>query len=44
MAMIAIGIRGPPENLPPNLREKEFPNDRKELAEIVMEGRYRKQA
>jgi nitroreductase len=43
MAMIAIGIRGPPENLPPNLREKEFPNDRKELAEIVMEGRYRKQ-
>lgn len=42
MAMIAIGIRGRPENLPPTLQEKEFPNDRKELAEIVMEGRYRK--
>ncbi|MDR4489691.1 nitroreductase family protein [Candidatus Nitrosocosmicus agrestis] len=40
MAMIAIGIRGSPENLPLNLQEKEFPNDRKELAEIVMEGRY----
>lgn len=41
MAMIAIGIQGPPENLPPNLQEKEFPNDRKELSEIVMEGVFR---
>src|SRR6187399_3363041 len=38
MAMIAIGIKGPRENLPPNLQEKEFPNHRKELSEIVMEG------
>lgn len=41
MAMIAIGRRGPPENLPSSLQEREFPNDRKDLAEIVMEGRYR---
>ena len=41
MAMIAIGIKGPRENLPPNLPEKEFPNHRKELSEIVMEGAFR---
>lgn len=41
MAMIAIGIRGPPENLPPSLQEREFPNDRKELSEIVMEGVFK---
>jgi len=41
MAMIAIGIKGPRENLPPNLQEKEFPNHRKELREIVMEGTFR---
>ena len=41
MAMIAIGIRGPPENLPSNLQEKEFPNSRKELDEIVMEGHFK---
>ncbi len=41
MAMIAIGIKGPRENLPPNLQEKEFPNHRKELSEIVMEGAFR---
>jgi nitroreductase len=41
MAMIAIGIKGPPDNLPPNLQEKEFPNDRKELSKIVMEGTFR---
>ena len=41
MAMIAIGIRGPPENLPSNLQEKEFPNDRKELDEIMMEGHFK---
>ena len=41
MAMIAIGIKGPPENLPTNLQEKEFPNHRKELSEIVMEGAFR---
>jgi nitroreductase len=41
MAMIAIGIKGPQENLPPNLQEKEFPNHRKKLSEIVMEGAFR---
>jgi len=41
MAMIAIGKRGPRENLPPKLREKEFPNDRKPLSEIVMEDSFK---
>lgn len=43
MAMIALGIRGPPENLPQELQEKEFPNDRKELSEIAMEGVFKKE-
>ena len=38
MAMIAIGKKGLKENLPPNLQEKENPNDRKPLNEIIMEG------
>jgi nitroreductase len=42
MAMIAIGKQGPRENLPPQLQEKEQPNDRKSLAEIVMEGQFKK--
>ena len=42
MAMIAIGKKGPKENLPPQLQEREQPNDRKPLAEIVMEGQFRK--
>jgi nitroreductase len=41
LAMIAIGRRGPKENLPPQLQERENPNDRKPLAEIVMEGQFR---
>ena len=41
MAMIAIGKRGPKENLPSKLQELEFPNDRKPLREIVMEGYFR---
>jgi hypothetical protein len=41
MAMIAIGKRGPKENLPPKLKEREFPNDRKPLEDIVMEGYFR---
>jgi len=40
MAMIAIGKRGPKENLPKNLQEKEVPNGRKPLREIVMEGSF----
>ena len=42
MAMIAIGKKGPKENLPLELQNKEFPNDRKSLNEIVMEGTFRK--
>jgi len=40
MAMIAIGKKGPKENLPPELQEKEKPNDRKPLNDIIMEGAY----
>jgi nitroreductase len=42
MAMIAIGKRGTKESLPLLLQEKEHPNDRKPLAEIIMEGQFRK--
>ncbi|MBV9176702.1 MAG: hypothetical protein JO327_13385 [Nitrososphaeraceae archaeon] len=42
MAMIAIGKRGTKESLPPLLQEREHPNDRKPLAEIIMEGQFRK--
>lgn len=42
MAMIAIGRRGHKDNLPPQLQEREQPNNRKPLTEIVMEGRFRK--
>ncbi len=38
MAMIAIGKRGLKENLSKELQNKEVPNDRKPLKEIVMEG------
>ena len=41
MAMIAIGKRGPKENLPPKLQQVEFPKDRKPLEEIVMEGYFK---
>jgi nitroreductase len=42
MAMIAIGKRWPKENLPPNLQEKEKPNNRKPLNEIIMEGSFKR--
>jgi nitroreductase len=42
MAMIAIGKKGPKENLPSNLAEKEFPNKRKPLNEIIMEGSFKR--
>jgi nitroreductase len=42
MAMIAIGKKGPKENLPLELQEKEKPNDRKPLKDIIMEGTYHK--
>ena len=41
MAMIAIGKRGPKENLPTELQDKEKPNERKPLKDIIMEGSYR---
>ena len=41
MAMIAIGKRGPKEDLPTELQDKEKPNDRKALKDIIMEGTYR---
>ena len=40
MAMIAIGKRGPKDQLPPQLQEREYPNDRKPLKEIVIEGLF----
>src|SRR3989442_12168069 len=42
MAMIAVGKMGPKESLPPQLQEKEHPNDRKPLSETIMEGQFRK--
>lgn len=40
VAMIAIGKRGPRNQLLPQLQEREYPNDRKPLKEIVMEGLF----
>lgn len=37
-AMVAIGRPGKKEGLPENLQEIEFPSDRKDLKDIVMEG------
>jgi len=42
IAMIANGKKGPNGNLPQELQEREYPNDRKALAEIVMEGQFKK--
>jgi hypothetical protein len=42
MAMIAIGKKGPKDNLSPQLQEREYPTNRKPLAEIVMEGQFKK--
>jgi Nitroreductase family len=42
MAMIAIGKKGPKDNLSQQLQEREYPSDRKPLVEIVMEGEFRK--
>jgi hypothetical protein len=39
--MMAIGKRGPRDQLPPQLQEREHPNDRKPLKEIVMEGLFK---
>lgn len=42
MAMIAIGKKGPKENLPVELQDKEKLSDRKPLKDIIMEGIFRK--
>lgn len=41
MAMIAIGKRGPRDKLPPKLQQAEYPNDRKPLKELIMEGGFK---
>lgn len=41
MMMIAIGKRGSSEALPLDLQEREHPNDRKPLSELVMEGEFK---
>lgn len=40
-AMIAIGKRGKTQDLPPDLQERDFPNDRRPLSEIVIEGKFK---
>ena len=44
LAMIAIGKRGLKENLPPALKEREVPSDRKPLEQIVMNGRFKEES
>jgi len=39
--MIVIGKRGLKENLPPPLKEREVPGDRRPLEQIVMNGRFK---
>ncbi|MEK6976875.1 MAG: nitroreductase family protein [Candidatus Hydrothermarchaeota archaeon] len=39
-AMIAIGKRGKKEDLPKDLREIEFPSERKPISAVVFEGRF----
>ena len=39
-AMIAIGKPGKKEDLPESLQEREMPSPRKNLSEIVMEGKF----
>ena len=40
-AMIAVGRPGEKEDLPEELRQREFPSPRKKLEEIVFEGPFR---
>ena len=40
-AMCAIGKKGKIKELPENLREMETPNGRKQLKEIIMEGKFK---
>ncbi len=41
LAMAAIGKRGKKEDLPQQMQEREFPSDRKQLSEIVMQGKFK---
>ncbi len=41
-AMIAIGKPGKKEDLPDGMREREIPSPRKNIKEIVFEGKFRK--
>lgn len=43
LAMIAVGKRAPRESLPDHLQEREQPNDRRPLAEIIVAGRFGKE-
>ena len=43
LTMIAVGKRAPRESLPDHLQEREQPNDRRPLAEIIMAGRFGKE-
>jgi len=36
MAMIAIGKKGPKDNLPQQLQEREYPNDRKHAINFII--------
>jgi len=40
-AMVAVGKPGPVEGLPAALQKREVPSDRKKIAEIVFEGRFK---
>lgn len=39
-AFVAIGRPGDPQQLPPALRERELPNGRRPLADLVADGRF----
>lgn len=40
-AMVAVGYPGDPEQLPEATRKREFPNDRRPLAQTICEGKFR---
>lgn len=43
-AMVAVGVRGKKEDLPQEMQEKEVPNQRKSVKEIIMEGKFVKKS
>jgi hypothetical protein len=40
VAAIAVGRRASPEQLPPDVAERERPNERRPLAEVARPGRF----